>query len=109
MKSIIRLSIFYSVLILAGCGQPKIDASDAESLEASLASLYQRLPIEESNLLKLNMEALNGYFQRRVYKGEAVEDAQREYLAMLDGKTPADINEKVDELSPFGVSRPIKN
>lgn len=99
-KAIVLLA---SVLSLTGCFDPTIDASTNEALHSSLDSLYQTLPIEQSNQLKLNITALNDYFQRRIYKGEPVEEAQQQYLALLHNKTPDEVAEEVERLKPYGI------
>jgi hypothetical protein len=105
MNRIAKICLALSFLGLSACNNSTLDASSSEALEASLTSVYARLPLDESNRLKASMDAINSYFQTRVYKGEGVEDAQREYLAMLNGKSPKEINEEAMRLAPFAGAR----
>lgn len=93
-----------SFLGLAACGEAKVDASSEEALASSLDGLYQTLPVEKGNQLKFNITALNDYFQKRIYKGEPVVEAQKEYMTLLNGKTPSDIDDEVERLRPYGVA-----
>ena len=104
MKNVHKALILVSFLGLAACNDPKIDASTDEALQSSLEGLYQTLPVDQGNQLKLNVTALNEYFQKRIYKGEPVEDAQKEYMSILNDKTAAEVGEEVDRLRPYGIA-----
>lgn len=101
MKTTKSLIILLSIVGLSGCFEPKIDASSDNSLQGSLEQIYQILPIEKGNQLKLDINVLNEYFQRRIYKGEPVEEAQKQYMAILNRKTPSEVSEEVDRLRPY--------
>lgn len=101
MSKIRIVIICTAVLILSGCFDPKIDGASEESLYSSLDHLYQTLPIEQSNQLKVDIDSLNEYFQRRIYKGEPIEEAQKQYLAILNRKTVSEVSEAVGLLKPY--------
>lgn len=104
MKSIQKALILISFLGLAACNDPRVDASSDEALQSSLDALYQALPVEDGNRLKIDITDLNNYFQKRIYKGEPVADAQKEYMTILNGKTAQEIGDEVDRLRPYGIS-----
>lgn len=102
MRPLVKSVIFSSLVFLAACSKgPTIDATTDEALNTSLNSLYQNLTPNESEKLRQDMAWLNSYFQRRIYKGQKVEDAQKEYIQMLNGKTPDEVGDQVDALRPY--------
>lgn len=102
MRQLVRSVLFSSLIVLAACSKaPVIDATTDETLNNSLNSLYQALTPNESEKLRQDMAWLNTYFQMRIYKGQKVEDAQREYIQFLNGKTPEEVGDQVDILRPY--------
>ncbi|WP_338923813.1 hypothetical protein V0M98_37025 (plasmid) [Pseudomonas silesiensis] len=102
MRPLFKSVLFGSLVLLAACSKgPTIDATTDETLNNSLNALYQSLSPNESEKLRQDITWLNTYFERRIYKGEKVEDAQSAYVLMLNGKTPDEISEQVDALRPY--------
>lgn len=102
MRPLVRSALFGSLIVLVACSKaPAIDATTDETLNNSLNSLYQALTPNESEKLRQDMAWLNTYFQMRIYKGQKVEDAQREYIQFLNGKTPEEVGAQVDILRPY--------
>lgn len=102
MRPLVKSVLFGSLVFLAACSKgPTIDATTDEALNKSLDTLYQTLSLNESEKLRQDMAWINSYFQRRIYKGQKIEDAQREFVQMLNGKTPDEVGDQVDALRPF--------
>ncbi|WP_274644226.1 hypothetical protein [Pseudomonas serbica] len=97
LRKALLLSVF---ALLAACSQPKIDASSDEALTASLNTLYETLPPNESEKLRQDIDRLNEHFQQRVYKGESLEDSKAAFYQLLNGKTPSDVADEVSKLLP---------
>lgn len=105
MNNFQKAIVLISFLGLSACNDPKINASSDEALHSSLDGLYQTLPVDQGNKLKLDITALNDYFQKRIYKGEPVAEAQKEYMTILNGKTPGEVGQEVDRLRPYGIKQ----
>lgn len=103
MNALQKALILLSFIGLSACNNPTIDASSDEALHTSLEGFYQTLPVDESNQLKLDIAALNDYFQRRIYKGEPVAEAQKEYMTILNRKTPVEVSKEVARLRPYVI------
>lgn len=100
--------IALSFLSLSACNDPRIDASSDQALQASLDGLYLQLPPTDGEALRQGINALNEYYQKRVYKGEPVDDAQRDYLDTLNGKTVKEVGKEVARLTSFNISSEYK-
>ena len=102
MRPLLMSVLLSTFVFLAACSKgPTIDATSDEALNSSLNVLYQSLSANESEKLRQDMAFVNAYFQRRLYKGQKIEDAQRDFVQMLNGKTPSEIGDLVDSLRPY--------
>lgn len=102
MRPLLNSVMFSSFLMLAACSKgPTIDATSDEALNSSLNALYQTLSTNESEKLRQDMAFVNTYFQRRLFKGQKIEDAQKDFVQMLNGKTPSEIGDLVEALRPY--------
>lgn len=102
MKTLI-LTLF-TVLLLTGCGEARIDASSQEALEASVERMAEDMDAQEKQALKQAVITIAMDQSSRAInsamRGERTdpERAEREILEALDGKTASEVIAYAEEL-----------
>ncbi|MBY6070588.1 hypothetical protein KUV35_04750 [Marinobacter salsuginis] len=88
------IAITFVSIILAGCGEQKIDGSSDASLKSSIADIKQSLPPEKAEEFSsaIQIIAFNQVDFESIMKGGANPDQMvSDAMASLDGKTPDDV------------------
>ncbi len=102
MKTLI-LTLF-TVLMLTGCGEARIDASSQEALEASMERMAEDMDAQEKQALKQAVITIAMDQSSRAInsamRGEHMDPgrAEQEMLEALDGKTAAEVIAYAEEL-----------
>ncbi|MBU2886478.1 hypothetical protein KO507_11955 [Gilvimarinus agarilyticus] len=94
---IFALTLVFSCLLLSGCGDPTLDATNQASIEESVNAMMEEMDEQEQQkfqqaLASIALEATTANIQKAM-SGATIdaEQMQNDFYASLDGKTAQEV------------------